>query len=389
MKPIPTAGLVIATLTGAFLLGRAWGPEPSVLELPADLEISARGFSEALDDPDWVNRTYRLSAQLQHLNSSNLPLVLDAIEQRSSEMTNDELRLLMHAWTRFDPEGAFQFALFAPEQERRRMAGAVIYGWAQRDPLDARGALLGIQTTDLSPFLEERFVLGWISGGGLAEAHDYVGGLPPSKRRELLVGEIARTLARQSAQAVIDWAESVEGDEPRFKATVFGKASGALAEYHRPQAVAWVLSHYGEPHAEGGAKLVALNWAESDPDAAFAWLEALPSGEEKTEAVGFVFAYWLKTEPGKAAAWLEVASPSEALDPAMRVVAQAKQGKDPVVALQWARRIHDPGTRERTLVKIGQSWIHVDPEAARRWLAVSGLPRAAQKSILGSSPPTR
>jgi hypothetical protein len=119
----------------------------------------------------------------------------------------------------------------------------------------------------------------------------------------LLVSEIARTLAQQSSQAVIDWAESVDGNDLRFKATVFSKTCGALAQYHRPQAVAWVLSHYGEPHAEGGAKLVALNWAESNPDAAFEWLGSLPSGQEKTEAVGFVFAYWLKTEPGKAAAW--------------------------------------------------------------------------------------
>ena len=389
MKPIWTAGLIIAALTGAFWLGRAWERQAASPELPADLEISVQTLSEALGDPDWVNRTYRLSAQLQHLNSKNLPAVLEAIENSSSEMTKDELRLLMHAWTRFDPDGAFQFALFAPEKERRRMAGEVIYGWAQRNPFAARGALLGVQTTELFPYLEERFVLGWISGGGLAEAHEYVEDLPPSRRRELLVSEIARTLAQQSSQAVIDWAESVDGNDLRFKATVFSKTCGALAQYHRPQAVAWVLSHYGEPHAEGGAKLVALNWAESNPDAAFEWLGSLPSGQEKTEAVGFVFAYWLKTEPGKAAAWLEVAEPSEALDPAMRVVAQAKQGKDPVAALQWARRIHDPGPRERTLVKIGQNWIQADPKAARRWLAVSGLPRAAQKSILDSSSPAR
>jgi len=150
-----------------------------------------------------------------------------------------------------------------------------------------------------------------------------------------------------------------------------------------------VTEQYGQPHAEGSARLVALNWAESDPDAAFEWLASLPPGEEKNQAVGFVFAYWLKTQPGKAAAWLKAAESAEALDPAVRAVALARGAKDPAAGLQWARRIHDPGTRERVMVKIGQVWIQTDPEAAKMWLAVSGLPRAAHKSVLGSAAPSR
>jgi ribosomal 50S subunit-associated protein YjgA (DUF615 family) len=98
--------------------------------------------------------------------------------------------------------------------------------------------------------------------------------------------------------------------------------------------------------------------------------------------VAFVFAYWLSSHPGKAEAWLEDAEPSEALDPALRAMAQSTANDDPVTAIEWAQRIQDPGTRERTLVRIGQRWYRVDPEATRRWLAVSGLPRAGQKKIL-------
>jgi hypothetical protein len=128
---------------------------------------------------------------------------------------------------------------------------------------------------------------------------------------------------------------------------------------------------------------VALNWAESDPDAAFEWLSSLPNGEERSEAVGFVFAYWLKSHPAEASAWLDARDPGLALDPAMRAMAQSKREADPLLAIEWARRIHDPGTRERTLVRIGQVWFERDPEATRRWLAVSDLPEAASKSILG------
>jgi len=379
MNRILLASLAAGLLVAAFSLGRL-----SVIQAPSPgPSFRSDSLAAALDERDWAERTYRFSEQVRQLDPSNLVEALEAIEKSSADLSRDEMRLFLSAWTRFDPKGAFEFALFGPEQHRRRMAGAVIYAWAQRDPLAARSALLGIQTTELERVLEERFVLGWISGGGLQDAHDYVEGLPPSKRRELLVSQIARALARESAQVTIDWAENVGLGQERFRRTVFNKAAGALAEYHRDRAVEWVGSHFGEPHTRGSARLVALNWAESDPDAAFEWLSSLPNGEERSEAVGFVFAYWLKSHPAEASAWLDARDPGLALDPAMRAMAQSKREADPLLAIEWARRIHDPGTRERTLVRIGQVWFERDPEATRRWLAVSDLPEAASKSILG------
>jgi hypothetical protein len=378
MKWIPIGVSVLGALAAAFWLGRLSRVEAE----SGEPLLAPESLAAALADGDWTERTYRFSALIRQLNPENLDPALEVIEASPAELTNDEMRLLMHSWTRFDPEGAFEFALFAPKAQRRWLAGAVIHAWAQRDPVAAHGALLGIQNTDLERVLEQRFVMGQIKGEGLAEAHAYVAGLPPSARRELLVGEIAKYLAAESAAAVIEWAEGADPDDARLKNTVFKKAAGALAEYDLQQAARWVASQYGRPHSEGGARLVALNWAESDPGAAFGWLASLPGGEEQRGAVAFVFAYWLSSHPGKAEAWLEDAEPSEALDPALRAMAQSTANDDPVTAIEWAQRIQDPGTRERTLVRIGQRWYRVDPEATRRWLAVSGLPRAGQKKIL-------
>ena len=378
MNRLLLGSLAAGFLVMAFFLGRqSVGPAPS-----PNSPLRPDKLATALGERDWVERTYGFSEEIRHLNPSNLVEALEVIEDSSAELTRDEKRLLVSAWTRFDPKGAFEFALFGPEKDRRRVAGAVIYAWAQRDPMAARSALLGIQTTELERILEERFVLGWMSGGGLGDAHDYVEGLPPSKRRELLVSQMARALARESAQSTIDWAESVGSDQERFRRTVFNKAAGALAEYHWDRAVAWVESNFGQSHTRGSVRLVALNWAESDPDAAFEWLSSLPNDEEKSEAVGFVFAYWLKSHPEEAAAWLEARDPGEALDPAMRAMAHSKLESNPVLAIDWAHRIHDPGTRERTLVRVGQAWFGKDPNATRRWLEVSDLPKAARKRIL-------
>ena len=378
MKWIPIGGLAIAALVTAFWLGRATRVE---LESAGPM-LGRESLMEALAEADWSERTYRFSGLMRQLNSENLDWALQAIEESPARLNRDELRILMHAWSRFDPEAAFAFALFAPEDQKRWMAGAVIFSWAQDDPAAARGALLGVQNTDFELSLEQRFVMARIKSGGIDEAHDYVESLPPSARRELLVGEIARSLAQEGAGGLIAWAESAGEDDAHLKNTIFKKAAAALAEYDLDAGADWVASHYGEPQAEGSARLIALNWAESDPDAAFAWLTSLPGGEEQREAVGFVFAYWLKSHPRNAIAWIEAAEPAEALDPAMRAMAQSLVQEDPVAAIEWARRIQDSGTRDRTLVRIGQRWYQVDPEATRRWLAVSGLPRAGQRQIL-------
>lgn len=382
MKRILIGGLVIAAVIAAFAAGRATAPVGVTFERPAEL------VAVILADADWVSRTYRFSAFLRGLNPANLPDVLEMIETDPNALSRDEKRLFLYAWTGFDPAAAFEFSLFAPEDEQLWMASAVIHAWAGRDPLGARNALLGIQETDIAPILEQRFVVGLIKVGGLAKAHDYVADRPPSRRRELLISEIAQYLGSQDSQALIDWAEGVSGDDERFGNTVFKKAAGALAHYDRVRAMEWVSSHFGEVRAVGAARLVALSRAESDPDAAFQWLSSLPSSEEKTEAVGFVFAYWLKSAPAKAEAWLEGAGPSPSLDPALRAMAVSLGSRNPAKGIDWARRIQDPGTRDRALVRVGSAWYRKDPEAARRWLAVSSLPRAAQKRVLGAGDQT-
>ena len=380
MKRILIGCLVVAAVIAAFMVGRATAP----VGVAPERSIDSDSVAVILADADWVSRTYRFGAFLQGLNPVNLTEVLEIIETDPNALSRDEKRLFLYAWTGFDPGAAFEFSLFAREDEQLWMASAVIHAWAGRDPLGARNALLGIQETDIAPILEQRFVVGWIKAGGLAQAHDYVAGRPPSRRRELLISEIAQYLGNQDSQALIGWAEGVEGADARFRNTVFKKAAGSLAHYDPLRAMEWVASHFGEGRATGAAKLVALSRAESDPDAAFEWLASLPNGEEKSEAVGFVFAYWLKSDPAKAEAWLEETKPTQSLDPALRTMAVSAGGRNPAEGIEWARRIQDPGTRDRALVRVASAWYRKDPEAARRWLAISSLPKAAQKRVLGA-----
>ena len=75
-------------------------------------------------------RSYRLSTFLKDLNADNIDPALAVIEEEGHRLSNDELRLLMFAWTKFDGPGAYNYALFSPEKERRKAAGKCMHSLA-------------------------------------------------------------------------------------------------------------------------------------------------------------------------------------------------------------------------------------------------------------------
>ncbi len=382
MKKILLAGCALAIVVATFSLGRWTASEP-----PGDQPISSfEALREALSNPDRATRIHLFRAAIQELDAESLDGILSLIESADVQLSDNESRLLMRAWARFDPEEAFRYALFSSQDQRRPLASAVIESWTHQDPVAAQGALLGIQNTELERFLQGRFVRAWTRARGGAEVRDYIRKFSDISKRDFLTGVAAKTLVDESTATAIAWADEFisQGEDP-FENLVFKKTAGALAKDHPEQAIQWATPHFGKPYAVGAARLIGQGWVESDPDASFAWLASLPHGKERIDAVTAVFGHWRRSEPEKAIPWLEGADPAEALDPAFRVMARVHLEDDPPVAIRWARRIADPGTRERVLVDIGIRWYRKDPEATRRWLATSALPRAARRIIRNQS----
>ena len=109
--------LAILALLAGFGLGRLTAPS-------TDPELSTlASFRRALEDPDWLTRSYRFSGFLQGLSPENLPEALEAVVPQLPWLTTtDELRVFMLAWARFDAPGALEQALSWPrpfQPERR------------------------------------------------------------------------------------------------------------------------------------------------------------------------------------------------------------------------------------------------------------------------------
>jgi len=379
MKWLLVFGLSILLVSGAYLLGRQSASQ-SVDVGSATLD----SLELAMREPSRVEGRYSFAAHMNRLNADNLEQTLNVIESSGRRLSNFELELLMLAWCKFDPAGAFESALLDTTRDGRRAVGAATYAWATYDPVAARSALLGLGGDRLEDFLLGRFVAGWVDGGGLAGATEFARDTPKGPGRQFLTGVIATRLAERSAAEAVRWAEAAPTRDG-FKKLAFAKTAAALSRTEPAAAAAWLKRHVDAPYADGCTWILAWNWVESAPKPTFEWLATLPPGSRRAEAVRKAFAFWREKDPEAAEDWLGAQSPSMTLDPAVHIVVVEQLEESPAAALSWTRRIYDKGRRERMMVKVGKSWMREDPEAAKQWLSTSGLPLGARRAILEQS----
>ena len=351
---------------------------------PCDEVATLASFERGLVDPDWITRTWRISGYLQGLAPENLDEALAALERERRLLDQDELRLFMQAWARFDPRGAFEHTLAWSGPARAKGAGAAIYAFAFHDPQGALQALGAVKDPALVKRLERRLVAGWARGPHRLDLNAHLASLPDDEQREAWVGGLAFEVAKQGGDALVAWAESVPDVVPSYKASVFRKAAGVLASLDAPRAARWVGEHREHEYARGAVRVVAARWAETDPEAAFAWLRALAPGPERDAAVADAFAEWLERAPAAATQWLSQQPPSADLDPAVRVVVRRIYPQAPTDALHWSQRIANPELRAQVQTGVGRAWMRRDARAARAWLAESELPGPVREAILHS-----
>jgi hypothetical protein len=296
-------------------------------------------FRRSLEDPDWLTRSYRFSAFLVGLNPENLPDALEALEPHLPWLLTDEFRMFMLAWSRFDPRGAFEHARAWPPQIRRNAAGAAMYAWGFRNPLEAVRELGTVENPEMKEFWAARMLVGWAHGEYRDSASDYIAKLPESSARLAYLGTLAWEMSKQGPEAVMRWAEGVPDHPPRFKRAVFLKATSTLAGIDAPSTARWLRDHLDHDYADDALLIAARSWALSDPPAAINWLIELPAGRERATAVRDCFASWFRHAPNEAERWLRSASPALAVDPAVRFMVKRTQDGQPRVSLRWAARI--------------------------------------------------
>jgi hypothetical protein len=392
MRPAPAALWVPLWILGlgvAFGLARLTGPPG-----PGTSDRSLEALRAGLLERNALVRAHLLSGYLRDLPPDALPATLELVEEHQLAVRPEDVRLLMHAWTRFDAPGAFAWARDWPTPWRDQLMHEAMLAWGFLDGPEALRAVEALGDAELGSRLRPSVLEGWLQSDDRPGVGDYLARLEEPRLRRRLTFALASEAAKDGIDAVIVWAEAVPEDAPNdFKQGSFYHASSVIARSDPERAAAWFEEHRAEPFSDGSIDVIARKWAQHhDPVALFDWLRGLSPGRGEREgevdgAITAGFRAWLKKDPAAAESWLLAALPDPGLDPAIEELAWTRAQSAPGVAAGLARRIEDDKVRKRTLTRILRIWLTRDPEAANAWLEASGLPESLRQSIVGAGTP--
>jgi len=366
-----------AALAAAYGLGW-WSAQPPTLD-PGTMSAS---LQLALQEENPLRRLRELSRLFEALTPENIDAAFEMIDA-DPFISDNELQLLMYAWTRFDPEGAFEAALASQQQMvHRRGTAAATYYWAIENPQAALYWVETVEDTEFREFLTESLILGWSLSPERDTAALYISTLPRGRLRQLATSMIQAEYMKDGPEAVIAWVESLPEDLPeQYRRDVFQRAANQLALRYPEIAANWIGRHIGRGYARGTARLVANEWFKTAPAKTIEWLIGLPISPQQASLVHVLFGRWYDEAPGDARQWLETQELTPAHDPALEVFARRSFDGQPRVAIRVAELIQDPARREAVLVAIAQRWYREAPDAADAWIQQSDLSETARTAV--------
>ncbi len=377
---------IMPIAAAAFVIGCSPGSEtPSSTP---DLE----SLHSALAERDELERTYLLTRYLRELGPEELSDALAAIETHRVGISEDEVRLFMLAWTRFDGAGAFLAARNWPTRWSKILTEQSLHAWAYNDGRAAHAEWERIEDETLKGSLREFLVGGWEQSKDLAGISEYGATVTETKLRNRLALRIAAQTMRTGPDAVIAWAESVPVDAPNdFKRIVFVHACQTLARAYPVRTADWYEKHVDQPYSRGALRKIANRWATyHEPSDLITWLENLALDDtkesERLPALGAGMRIWVSRTPAEVEAWLASNETSATKDLAIIEYARGTIDTSPAKALEWVVQIQDDIARKTATVRMAREWLISDFEGAKAWLTESDIPNSLVNKVVTNLP---
>ncbi len=340
-------------------------------------------LAAALEEEDLLLRAGMLASSLKGLNSGTIDDSLAELHEGRVGVTDQELRMFMLAWARFDAPGAFAWAKAQDSDWSSRLLKAATYAWGFADPHAAQAALGDLPTegSKRSP-LSGQLMAGWRASGDIEGITGYLIAMPNSRERETMTTGLLAQIGKQGIDAVIAWSDAIPEDaNAGFKRVAFNRAAGVVAHADPDRAARWYEANRGKKFTEKSLAVIARRSIDHhDPDALFAWIGGLPPladqefDSEQVHAIAQAMKWWLRRDPDAAQEWINAFDEvPQVYDPALASLSQFHLKKTPEFAVYWAARIQDETLRSESLVKAASRWRRRDAEAAEEWLAVAEI----------------
>jgi hypothetical protein len=336
----------------------------------------------ALSDP--FERSTRFVALLDRSVPEALPALREALAAAPIDYGEPEIVSFGMWWARFDPEGAFAWLRDDWRGASWPVLVSVFRIWAQAEPEKAFGNLDRIEKP-LQPAAISGLVAGWQESGkpGLLEQ---VRTIPDLANRQQIAEIVARRMVMaQGAEGALRSLEPI--DDARFRTILERRiASEAARQGHGASIAAWATPRVtaGKARPSGLPRRIATRWVRRDAEAAWAWLESLPAGDDRDDGVMETFRDWWRFRPAEAVRWIEGQQIEPWLEPALAIYSRSLGFRRPEEALAMLSRFTDEKRRQHYSILVVERWAARNPKAAETWLEGAELPDALRKAAEAS-----
>ncbi len=297
-----------------------------------------------------------------------------------------------------DPEEAFRVLAF----ESANSQGYAHYHnlfqrWAKDDPEAAIAKLSLIKGTSNRQQALQGIATALVASDP-KRALDMLYGMPPGQSRTSMLASITSAWMSRDSDSAIAWIDNLPAAD---KSKAVQNGIWQLAQENPAKAAALLSSFPANNQTSHQFSQLASQWAQQDLEAAQKWVESLPAGRTREQAmsgiigtmaqtdpvkaaailggvvvtnqnshqVGMVVGEWIKTDQTAALAWLD----SLDLRGSARMNVQSQimhswVNEDAPAASRYAMGIQDEKSRQQAISTLISAWGSNDPVAARDWI---------------------
>jgi hypothetical protein len=166
-----------------------------------------------------------------------------------------------------------------------------------------------------------------------------------------------------------------------------GSLATVWAEQDPKAAVSFVLNLPSGTSQIQAAKSAVASWAETAPQQAAQWAGQLPEGSLREQTLSALLGSWATTNASEASQWMQTLPSSPSRDAAITAYAQAVYASAPNRAFAWSSRISDEDLRTQQEIAVARFWLKQNPTEAETQINLSNLPQALKTDLLADARP--
>jgi hypothetical protein len=284
-----------------------------------------------------------------------------------TESRMGEYSLLLTAWAKLDPTAALSYA--AENTRGTYASSTILTAWASNDPEAAIRWAQANHEGD-GPNTHMIGVIRGIAESDPNRATALMQEMPRSRERGEALAAMMPHVLKNGPDAARAWVASI--DDEALRSGAIERFAGALAAVDPQGTANWLLANPGEA-SRNQMDDVFNAWARQDQQAALGSFAALPSGEERTNALRGLASAVAASDPKAAVAMIDRYR-SDVNDRVIEDVVRSSFATDPSLATSQIAKMTNEGQRDRAYRRALDMWIGNDRNAAQAWIQSNPLP---------------